>query len=202
MAVIPASRRHHLMRAPTSARCAFLYRPIAARHGKSIRNPVRLLDVAVIRLVLQHVVSGFSARPRMARGLGRSVCREAAAFVCFARPAGRDSSPGGPNDLCTGGSVTLRRAARPATSGTTADPPAVQTNQTNRPHLRQTQTSSSPLFARAAHSASTTVTVNPIPATPTDYPRRPKGRSARRSVPLTSSSAGGHFFAFHGNSGS
>src|SRR5204862_4648772 len=110
-------------------------------------------------------------------------------------------TPGGPTTFCAGGSVTL------TSSGATGNqwylngnPIGGATNQnyvaTASGNYTVTVSSNG---CTSAPSSATTVTVNPIPATPTITPGGPTTFCAGGSVTLTSSSAAGNQWYLNGN---
>jgi hypothetical protein len=116
-------------------------------------------------------------------------------------PATPTITPGGPTTFCTGGSVTLS-----SNSGTgiqwylNGNPIGGATNQNYVATASgsYTATVTAPGCTSMA-SAATTVTVNPIPATPTITPGGPTSFCPGGSVTLTSSSATGNQWYLNGN---
>ena len=116
-------------------------------------------------------------------------------------PATPTITPGGPTTFCAGGSVTLTSSSA---SGNhwflNGNPIGGATNQayiaTASGGYTVTDTASG---CTSATSSATTVTVNPIPATPTITPGGPTTFCAGGSVTLTSSSASGNQWYLNGN---
>jgi hypothetical protein len=117
-------------------------------------------------------------------------------------PATPTITPGGPTTFCTGGSVTLTSSSASGNQwylngnligGATAQ----QYVATGAGNYTVDVTASG---CTSAPSAATTVTVNPIPATPTITPGGPTTFCAGGSVTLTSSSATGNQWLLNGNS--
>jgi len=116
-------------------------------------------------------------------------------------PATPTITPGGPTTFCAGGSVTL----------TSSSATGNQWNLNGNPIGGQTGTSYNATASGnytvtvtdgnncSATSAVTTVTVNPIPATPTITPGGPTTFCTGGSVTLTSSSASGNQWYLNGN---
>jgi hypothetical protein len=110
-------------------------------------------------------------------------------------------TPGGPTTFCTGGSVTLTSSGGDGNQwyldgnpiGGAINPTYVATASGNYTVVVTTSGCSS------APSAATTVTVNPIPPTPTITPSGPTTFCAGGSVTLTSSSASGNQWYLNGN---
>jgi hypothetical protein len=103
-------------------------------------------------------------------------------------------TPGGPTTFCTGGSVTLTSSSASGNQwylngnpiGGATDQQCIVNASGDYTHTVTTNGSTS------AASTATTVTVNPIPATPTITPSGPTTFTAGGSVTLTSSGAGGN----------
>jgi hypothetical protein len=116
-------------------------------------------------------------------------------------PATPTITPGGPTTFCAGGSVTLTSSSATGNQWyLNGNPIGAAINQTYVANLSgdytvivTTSGCSSPA------SAITTVTVNPIPATPTITPGGPTTFCAGGSVTLTSSSATGNQWYLNGN---
>jgi hypothetical protein len=116
-------------------------------------------------------------------------------------PATPTITPGGPTTFCAGGSVTLTSSSASGNQWyLNGNPIGGATNQayiaTAAGDYTDVVTTSG---CASAPSAATTVTVNPIPATPTITPGGPTTFSAGGSVTLTSSSAGGNQWYLNGN---
>jgi hypothetical protein len=116
-------------------------------------------------------------------------------------PATPTITPGGPTTFCAGGSVTLTSSRASGNQWyLNGNPIGGATNQayiaTAAGDYTDIVTTSG---CASAPSAATTVTVNPIPATPTITPGGPTTFSAGGSVTLTSSSAGGNQWYLNGN---
>src|SRR5258706_364523 len=115
-------------------------------------------------------------------------------------PATPTITPGGPTTFCTGGSVTLTSSSASGNQwylngnligGATND----TYSATASGNYTVTVTASG---CTSAASAATTVTVNPIPATPTVTPGGPTTFCTGGSVLLTSSSASGNQWYLNG----
>jgi hypothetical protein len=110
-------------------------------------------------------------------------------------------TPGGPTTFCTGGSVTLTSSSATGNQWyLNGNPIGGETNQTyiataSGGYTVVATTSGCP----STPSATTTVTVNPIPATPTITPGGPTTFCAGGSVLLTSSSGSGNQWYLDGN---
>ena len=116
-------------------------------------------------------------------------------------PATPTITPGGPTTFCTGGSVTLTSSSATGNQWyLNGNPIGGETNQnyvaTASGNYTVIVTS---LGCSSASSAPTSVTVNPIPATPTVTPGGPTTFCAGGSVTLTSSSATGNQWYLNGN---
>ncbi len=110
-------------------------------------------------------------------------------------------TPGGPTTFCAGGSVTLTSSSAAGNQWYLAgNPIGGATNQaysaTASGNYTVVVTTSG---CSSAPSAATTVTVNPIPATPTITPGGPTTFCTGGSVTLTSSSASGNQWYLNGN---
>jgi hypothetical protein len=109
-------------------------------------------------------------------------------------PATPTVTPGGPTTFCAGGSVTLTSSS--ATGNQWYDGAALLAGETNQNYVATTSGNYNVVVTTngcsSAHSASTAVTVNPAPATPTITPGGPTTFCAGGSVTLTSSSASGN----------
>ncbi|MGA8808286.1 MAG: carboxypeptidase regulatory-like domain-containing protein, partial [Thermoanaerobaculia bacterium] len=110
-------------------------------------------------------------------------------------------TPGGPTTFCAGGSVLLTSSSASGNQWfLNGNPIGGATNNTYSATLSGgytvTVTTSG---CSSAASAATTVTVNPIPATPTITPGGPTTFCAGGSVTLTSSSASGNQWFLNGN---
>ncbi|HVT04339.1 MAG TPA: carboxypeptidase regulatory-like domain-containing protein, partial [Thermoanaerobaculia bacterium] len=116
-------------------------------------------------------------------------------------PATPTITPGGPTTFCTGGSVTLTSSSASGNQWLlNGSPIGGATNQAYIATASGDYTVTvSALGCTSAPSATTTVTVNPIPATPTITPGGPTTFCAGSSVTLTSSSATGNQFFLNGN---
>ena len=116
-------------------------------------------------------------------------------------PATPTIAPGGPTTFCAGGSVTLTSSSASGNQWSlNGNPIGSATNQT----FSATATGSYTVIVTtngcaSAPSAATSVTVNPIPATPTITPGGPTTFCAGGSVTLTSSSASGNQWSLNGN---
>ncbi|HEX7152528.1 MAG TPA: carboxypeptidase regulatory-like domain-containing protein [Thermoanaerobaculia bacterium] len=116
-------------------------------------------------------------------------------------PATPTITPGGPTTFCTGGSVLLTSSSATGNQWfLNGNPIGGETNQT----YSATATGNYTVVVTAsgcasAPSAATSVTVNPIPATPTITPGGPTTFCAGGSVLLTSSSASGNQWFLDGN---
>jgi hypothetical protein len=110
-------------------------------------------------------------------------------------------TPGGPTTFCTGGSVTLTSSSATGNQWyLNGNPIGGATNQTyvataSGDYVVVVTANGCP----SAPSAATTVTVNPIPPTPTITPGGPTTFCAGGSVTLTSSSATGNQWYLNGN---
>jgi len=116
-------------------------------------------------------------------------------------PATPTVTPGGPTTFCAGGSVTLTSSSAAGDQWyLNGNPIGGATNQnyaaTASGNYAVTVTSNG---CASAPSAATTVTVNPIPATPTITPGGPTSFCPGGSVMLTSSSASGNQWYLNGN---
>jgi hypothetical protein len=116
-------------------------------------------------------------------------------------PATPTITPGGPTTFCTGGSVTLTSSSASGNQwyqdgnpigGATGQQYVATASANYTVIVTATGCSSAP-------SAATSVTVNPIPATPTITPGGPTTFCAGGSVTLTSSSASGNQWSLNGN---
>jgi hypothetical protein len=116
-------------------------------------------------------------------------------------PATPTITPGGPTTFCGGGSVLLTSSSASGNQWfLNGNPIGGQTNQT----YSATATGSYTVAVTTSGctspaSAATSVTVNPIPATPTITPGGPTTFCAGGSVTLTSSSASGNQWYLNGN---
>ena len=116
-------------------------------------------------------------------------------------PATPTISAGGVTTFCTGGSVTLTSSSASGNQwNLNGNPIGGASNQT----LVATASGNYTVTVTAGNSCSatssiTTVTVNPIPATPTITPGGPTTFCAGGSVTLTSSSASGNQWSLNGN---
>ena len=116
-------------------------------------------------------------------------------------PATPTISAGGVTTFCTGGSVTLTSSSASGNQwNLNGNPIGGASNQT----LVATASGNYTVTVTAGNSCSatssiTTVTVNPIPATPTIAPGGPTTFCAGGSVTLTSSSASGNQWRLNGN---
>ncbi len=116
-------------------------------------------------------------------------------------PATPTITPGGPTTFCTGGSVTL------TSSSATGNQWYLNGNPIGGATSQQYVATASGNYTvvvtasgcSSAQSAATTVTVNPVPATPTITPGGPTTFCAGGSVTLTSSSATGNQWYLNGN---
>jgi len=117
-------------------------------------------------------------------------------------PATPTITPGGPTTFCTGGSVTLTSSAASGNQWLLNGNPiggATNTTYVANASGNYTVTTTDGNSCTSAASAATTVTVNPIPATPTITPGGPTTFCAGGSVTLTSSSASGNQWLLNGN---
>jgi hypothetical protein len=116
-------------------------------------------------------------------------------------PATPTVTPGGPTTFCAGGSVTLTSSS--ATGNQWFDGLTPLAGETNQNYVATTTSNYNVVVTTngcsSAASASTSVTVNPIPATPTITPGGPTTFCAGGSVTLTSSSATGNQWFLDGN---
>jgi hypothetical protein len=116
-------------------------------------------------------------------------------------PATPTITPGGPTTFCTGGSVTLTSSSASGNQWyLNGNPIGSATNQ----NYSATATGNYTVIVTAsgcssAASAATSVTVNPIPPTPTITPGGPTTFCTGGSVTLTSSSASGNQWYLNGN---
>jgi large repetitive protein len=99
-------------------------------------------------------------------------------------------TPGGPTTFCAGGSVTLTSSSATGNLWSTG-----ATTQSITVSIGGTYTVTVTSSGCSATSAGTTVTVNPLPATPTVTPGGPTTFCASGSVTLTSSSASGNVWS-------
>jgi hypothetical protein len=116
-------------------------------------------------------------------------------------PATPTITPGGPTTFCTGGSVTLTSSSGTGNQWSlNGNPIGGATNQmysaTASGDYTVVVTS---LGCSSSPSAATSVTVNPIPPTPTITPGGPTTFCTGGSVTLTSSSASGNQWCLNGN---
>jgi hypothetical protein len=117
-------------------------------------------------------------------------------------PATPTITPGGPTTFCAGGSVTLTSSAASGNQWFLNGNPiggATATTYAATASGNYTVTTTDGNSCTSAASAATTVTVNPIPATPTITPGGPTTFCAGGSVTLTSSSASGNQWLLNGN---
>jgi len=116
-------------------------------------------------------------------------------------PATPTITPGGPTTFCTGGSVTLTSSSASGNQWyLNGNPIGGATNQTYVAAASGNYTVVvTTTGCSSAPSAATTVTVNPIPATPTITPGGPTSFCPSQSVTLTSSSATGNQWYLNGN---
>ena len=116
-------------------------------------------------------------------------------------PATPTTTPGGPTTFCAGGSVTLTSSSASGNQWSlNGNPIGGATNQAyNATGSGDYTVIVTSLGCSSAPSAATTVTVNPIPATPTITPGGPTTFCAGGSVTLTSSSASGNQWSLNGN---
>jgi len=110
-------------------------------------------------------------------------------------------TPGGPTTFCAGGSVTLTSSSATGNQWfVDGNPIGGETNQTYVATASGNYTVVvTESGCSSAPSAATTVTVNPIPATPTITPAGPTTFCAGGSVTLTSSSATGNQWYLNGS---
>ena len=116
-------------------------------------------------------------------------------------PATPTITPGGPTTFCNGGSVTLTSSSASGNQWfLNGNPIGGATNQvysaTATGDYTNTITANG---CTSSPSSATTVTVNPIPATPTITPGGPTTFCTGASVSLTSSSANGNQWYLNGN---
>jgi hypothetical protein len=116
-------------------------------------------------------------------------------------PATPTITPGGPTTFCTGGSVTLTSSSASGNQWyLNGNPIGGATNQAYSATASGNYTVTvTTLGCISAASAAATVTVNPIPATPTISPGGPTTFCTGGSVTLTSSSATGNQWYLNGN---
>ena len=116
-------------------------------------------------------------------------------------PATPTITPGGPTTFCAGGSVMLTSSSASGNQwNLNGNPIGGATNQNYSATASGNYTVIvTTLGCSSAASAITTVTVNPIPATPTITPGGPTTFCAGGSVTLTSSSASGNQWYSNGN---
>ena len=116
-------------------------------------------------------------------------------------PATPTITPGGPTTFCAGGSVTLTSSNVTGNQWyLNGNPIGGATNQTYNATASGNYTViDTSLGCSSAASAATTVTVNPLPATPTITPGGPTTFCAGGSVTLTSSNATGNQWFSNGN---
>jgi hypothetical protein len=116
-------------------------------------------------------------------------------------PATPTITPGGPTTFCTGGSVTLTSSSASGNQwNLNGNPIGGATNNTYSAAASGSYTVVvTTNGCSSAASAATSVTVNPIPATPTITPGGPTTFCAGGSVTLTSSSASGNQWLLNGN---
>lgn len=126
--------------------------------------------------------------------------------VCFANvcipPTTPTITPGGPTTFCAGGSVTLTSSSAIGNQWSlNGNPIGGETNQSfiATASGNYTTTVTNEFQCASAASATTTVTVNPIPATPTVTPGGPTTFYAGGSVTLTSSNVSGNQWYLNGN---
>jgi hypothetical protein len=116
-------------------------------------------------------------------------------------PATPTITPGGPTTFCVGGSVMLTSSSASGNQWyLNGNPIGGATNQTYIATAAGDYTNSvTATGCTSAPSAPTTVTVNPIPPTPTITPGGSTTFSAGGSVTLTSSSVSGNQWSLNGN---
>jgi hypothetical protein len=117
-------------------------------------------------------------------------------------PATPTITPGGPTTFCAGGSVTLTSSSASGNQWyLNGSPISGETNQTYNATASGSYTVkvTDGNSCVSAPSAATTVTVNPLPATPTITPGGPTTFCAGGSVTLTSSSATGNQWYLNGS---
>jgi hypothetical protein len=116
-------------------------------------------------------------------------------------PATPTITPDGPTTFCTGGNVTLTSSSASGNQWFLDGNPIV--GATNQAYIANATGSYTVVVTTAgcasAASSATSVTVNPIPATPTITPDGPTTFCAGGSVTLTSSSATGNQWFLDGN---
>lgn len=116
-------------------------------------------------------------------------------------PATPTVTPGGPATFCTGGSVTLTSSS--ATGNQWYDGLSLLVGETNQTYNATASGNYNVVVTASgcssAPSSSATVTVNPIPATPTIAPAGPTTFCTGGSVSLSSSSASGNQWFLNGN---
>ncbi|MEO8378199.1 MAG: carboxypeptidase regulatory-like domain-containing protein, partial [Acidobacteriota bacterium] len=109
-------------------------------------------------------------------------------------PATPTITPGGPTTFCAGGSVTLTSSS--ASGNQWYDGLTLLVGETNQTYVATANGSYNVVVTASgcssAPSASTSVTVNPAPATPTITPSGPTSFCTGGSVTLTSSSGSGN----------
>ena len=116
-------------------------------------------------------------------------------------PATPTITPGGPTTFCTGGSVTLTSSSATGNQWYLNGNPigGATSNTYNATASGNYTVIVTTSGCSSAASAATTVTINPIPSTPTITPGGPTTFCAGGSVMLTSSSATGNQWYLNGN---
>ncbi|HWS71098.1 MAG TPA: hypothetical protein VN605_03245, partial [Thermoanaerobaculia bacterium] len=116
-------------------------------------------------------------------------------------PATPTITPGGPTTFCAGGSVTLTSSSASGNQWSLNGNPIG--GETNQQYIATASGNYTVVVmgggCPSAPSAVTTVTVNPIPATPTITPGGPTAFCTGGNVTLTSSSASGNQWSLNGN---
>ncbi len=150
-----------------------------------------------------YVATGPGSYTTQLNGLGcHSAMSDPVVVTVNPLPATPTITPSGPTTFCAGGSVTLTSSSAPGNQWSLdGNPINLATGQQYVATLagNYTVVVTDGNSCSSAASAATTVTVNPLPATPTITPGGPTTFCTGGSVTLTSSSATGNQWFLNGN---